>query len=243
MINAETNKNQSYGFSISYFLARYWILAFLIVGGLYITLPFLAPIFMQLGLTKPASIIYLIYSTQCHQLPERSYFLFGHQIMYTLPQIQAVWKNTNNPWILRQFIGNAQMGWKVAWSDRMVSMYTSTVFFGLIWWPLRKKIRPLSFLGLALFLLPMAIDGGTHFLSDFAGLGNGFRDSNAWLVMLTHNAFPSWFYAGDAWGSFNSIMRIITGILFGIGVVWFGFPYVDDSFHSVIEREEIKQSL
>ena len=74
----------------------------------------------------------------------------------------------------------------------------------------------------------MALDGTTHLLSDFAGLGQGFRDSNLWLAVLTHNALYATFYTGDGWGSFNSIMRLLTGIFFGIGIVWFGFPYVEE---------------
>jgi hypothetical protein len=81
--------------------------------------------------------------------------------------------------ILRQFIGNPEMGWKVAWSDRMVSMFTSIWIFGLIWYPFRRRLP----------------------------------------------AFPLW-----AWGSFNSLMRLLTGIFFGLGIVWFGFPYLNDSF-------------
>jgi hypothetical protein len=73
----------------------------------------------------------------------------------------------------------------------------------------------------------MGIDGTTHFLSDITGIGQGFRYTNAWLAALTNNAFPSSFYIGDALGSFNSWMRLLTGVFFGIGVVWFGFPYLD----------------
>jgi uncharacterized membrane protein len=83
--------------------------------------------------------------------------------------------------------------------------------------------------GLVLFLLPMAVDGGTHFLSDLAGIGQGFRDSNLWLAALTQNVFRPGFYAGDALGSFNSLMRIMTGILFGLGIAWFAFPFLDDA--------------
>jgi hypothetical protein len=67
-------------------------------------------------------------------------------------------------------------------------------------------------------------------ISDLFGIGQGFRDSNAWLAVLTNQAFRAYFYAGDALGSFNSWMRWITGILFGLGIVWFGFPYLDDFF-------------
>ena len=80
-----------------------------------------------------------------------------------------------------------------------------------------------------LFLLPIALDGGTHFLSDLAGIGQGFRYTNLWLANLTHFVFSSNFYIGDALGSFNSWMRIITGLLAGLGLVWFAFPYIEES--------------
>ena len=190
-------------------------------------MPFAAPVFMHWGWTGAGKDIYFFYSFLCHQLPERSFFLFGPKSMYSLNAIQAAWEKTINPLILRQFIGDPAMGWKVAWSDRMVSMYMSTFFFGLLWWPFRKRIKPLAWWGLILFLIPMGIDGTTHFVSDIAGIGQGFRYTNAWLAAMTNNVFPASFYLGDALGSFNSWMRLLTGALFGIGVVWFGFPYMD----------------
>jgi uncharacterized membrane protein len=214
---------------ILFFLSRHWILGFGLLFGLYVWLPFAAPVMMHLGWTGAGNAIYFAYSFLCHQLPERSFFLFGPKVMVPLGQIQAAWQNTLNPIVLRKFIGNPQMGWKVAWSDRMVSMYLSTFFLGLLWWPFRKRIKPLPWWGLLLFLIPMGIDGATHFLSDLAGLGLGFRYTNAWLAAITNNAFPSTFYAGDALGSFNSWMRLLTGLLFGVGVVWFGFPYLDEA--------------
>jgi hypothetical protein len=70
------------------------------------------------------------------------------------------------------------------------------------------------------------LDGGTHAVSDFAGIGQGFRDTNAWLAVLTNNVLPATFYVGDALGSFNSIMRFITGLLAGLGIAWLTFPYI-----------------
>lgn len=210
-------------------LQQNWIILFGIFYGVFIALPFLAPVLMDIGWKGTGNIVYFLYSFLCHQLPERSFFLFGAKFTYSLPEIQSAWHKTIDPLILRQFIGNSQMGWKVAWSDRMVSMYSSVWVFGLIWYPLRHRLPRLSFWGLVLFLLPMALDGTTHLISDFAGLGQGFRDSNLWLAMLTHNALRATFYAGDAWGSFNSIMRLLTGIFFGMGIVWFGFPYIEDA--------------
>jgi uncharacterized membrane protein len=207
-----------------------WFTLFGVVAGLYVLLPFLAPVLMAIGWSEAGKAIYFIYSFLCHQLPERSYFLSGSKFTYSLSEIQAVWRNTTNPLILRQFIGNPEMGWKVAWSDRMVSMFTSVWIFGLLWFPLRRRFPKLPFWGLVLFLLPMVLDGTSHLISDFWGIGQGFRDTNLWLAILTNHIFPATFYAGDAWGSFNSLMRLLTGVSFGLGLVWFGFPYLNDSF-------------
>jgi uncharacterized membrane protein len=212
--------------SFADWLASHWFEAFLIVYGFWVFLPFLAPLFMYIGWSGGGKAIYFIYSFFCHQLPERSFFFFGQKTMYSLNDIRAVWQDTVNPMILRQFTGNEVMGWKVAWSDRMISFYMSVWLFAVGWWPLRRKVTPLSWWAFALFLLPMIIDGITHAVSDLVGIGQGFRDTNQWLAVLTNNAFSASFYAGDALGSFNSIMRLITGLLAGLGIVWLVFPYI-----------------
>jgi len=112
----------------------------------------------------------------------------------------------------------------------MVSMYGGIAIAGLLFGLFRKRLRPLPIWAFALFILPMAVDGGTHLISDVAGIGSGFRDSNAWLATLTGNLFPQTFYAGDALGSFNSWMRLMTGVLFGIGAVWLAYPYLQEAF-------------
>lgn len=215
---------------------RHWLLLFGIVWGLYVGLPWLAPLFMQLGWTSAGNAIYLLYSTQCHQLPQRSLFLFGSKAMYSLTEIQAAWQMTDDPLLLRQFVGNAQMGWKVAWSDRMISLYTSLLLGGLIYWPFRKRFKPLPLWVFVLLALPLVIDGGSHFVSDLAGIGYGFRDNNAWLAALTANAFPVSFYMGDALGSFNSWMRWVSGILMGLGLAWLIFPYCEAAFGELVDR-------
>lgn len=212
--------------SVFQWIGEHWFAAFLLFYGLWVFIPFLAPVFMHLGWDGAGKAVYFIYSFFCHQLPERSFFFFGQKPMYSLDEIQSAWQHTNNPLILRQFIGNDAMGWKVAWSDRMISFYTSVWAFALLWYPLRRKVKPLSWWGFILLLLPIALDGGTHFLSDFAGIGNGFRDTNMWLVVLTSNSLPATFYASDALGSFNSLMRLLTGPLAGLAIVWLAFPYL-----------------
>lgn len=202
------------------------------VSLLLVIPPFLAPILMAIGWSFPGKVIYFIYSFLCHQLPQRSFFLFGQHLTYPLAQIQqaAGVSNPHDIFALRRFLGDELMGWKVAWSDRMISMYTSLPLLALIWYPLRRRLPRLPWWGLVLLFMPMVVDGGTHFLSDFQGIGEGFRDTNLWLATLTQHAFLPTFYAGDAWGSLNSILRLGTGFLFGMGMVWFGLPYLEEAF-------------
>lgn len=210
-------------------ISNHWFALFLLVYGLWVFVPFLAPVFMEVGIGSVGRAVYFIYSFFCHQLPERSIFFFGEKSMYSLSEIQAAWQNTANPMILRKFIGNEAMGWKIAWSDRMISFYTSVWFFAVLWYPWRQRIKPLSWWLFALLLLPMAIDGGTHAISDLAGIGLGFRDSNRWLATLTNHAFPVTFYAGDALSSFNSWARFISGLLAGFSITWLLFPFIFQS--------------
>ncbi len=205
---------------------RLWFGALVTALSVWVILPWLAPLLMELGWELPARGLYWLYSFQCHQMPQRSFFLFDSAAMHSLSELRALGLNTTDPLALRQFVGNADMGYKVAWSDRMVSMYTSLPLAALVWWPLRRRLPPLPWWGLGLFLLPMAIDGGTHVLSDLQGLGQGFRYTNEWLAVITGGGLPQSFYLGNGLGSFNSWMRLITGLQFGIGVMWFTMPHL-----------------
>jgi hypothetical protein len=87
-------RNQGSGqpfYRILYFINRYWILLFGLIFGAYVWLPFAAPVLMHWGWTAAGKAIYFIYSFLCHQLPERSFFLFGPKSMYSLGEIQGSW--------------------------------------------------------------------------------------------------------------------------------------------------------
>lgn len=219
----------------AYWLGRHWLGVFIVLYGAYVIVPFFAPVLMLIGATDAANLVYGIYSLVCHQLPERSLFLFGSKPMYSLDQIHAVWQPIDF-FGLRQFVGNPEFGYKVAWSDRMISFYGSIWVGGLLFALFRQRIKSLSpivwfFIG----ILPVGLDGFTHLINDaLAGTsGTGFRDTNAWLAFLTGNVLPQSFYVGDALGSFNSDMRWITGILFGLTTVWFLFPFVETAMLDV----------
>jgi len=213
-------------------LSRHWLALFSIVVGVFVVTPYLAPVFMRLGLTGLADRIYFLYVLIGHQLPQRSVFLFGPQLMYSLPEIAAITQSLD-PLILKHFIGNAEIGWKVAYSDRLMAWYGSFWIASLVYAVIRRRVKPLPFWGLLLFALPMFIDGTTHLISDIQignQFGMGFRDTNLWLAQLTNNALPLWFVAGDALGSFNSIARWVSGALFGIGLAWYLLPFAGGVF-------------
>lgn len=217
----EQNHLPSRKYSLKNWFTENWLIVMLVIYGLWVWVPFLAPVFMRLGWEKLANVIYWIYSFFCHQLPDRSYFLFGQRISYSLTEIQEAWMNTDNPLLLRRFIGSLEMGWKVAWSDRMISFYGGVWVFALALTPFRKKIKKLPLWGLVLFLIPMIIDGVSHIISEFSGYQEGFRYTNQWLATLTRNQFPASFYIGNMLGSFNALMRIVTGAIAGLGLSWY----------------------
>ena len=211
-----------------------WLILLVVILTVFNGLPFLAPLFMQLGWEVAGRAIYFIYGFLCHQMAQRSFFLFGPAglQMYNIAGLPLQLSGLSEGarlLALRNFIGNAQMGWKVAWSDRMVSMYTSPLLAAILYGLMRTRIRirPISMWMFGLFVLPLAIDGLTHMLSDFAGIGQGFRDSNLWLAALTGNTLPDWFYSGDGLGSFNSWMRLFSGLAFGSGLIGLTLPTID----------------
>jgi len=95
---------------------------------------------------------------------------------------------------------------------------------------------------LMLGVLPIGLDGFSHFLNDIvAGTSSlGFRDTNTWLQVLTANALPSSFYVGDQLGSFNSWARWITGLLFGFATVFALFPIVNAAMQDMAKEAGVK---
>lgn len=224
----------------AWWMAKHWLGIFIVLYGAYVLAPFLAPIFMYYGATDAANAVYSGYSFVCHQLPERSIFLFGEKPMYSYDEIKNVW-SLDGFLGLRQFTGTPEFGYKIAWSDRMMSFYGS-IWIGALFYAIgRKWLKQLSPVKWIVFgILPVGLDGITHFINDVIAQtsGTGFRDTNDWLRYITFNAFPNAFYIGDALGSFNSDMRWITGFLFGLTTVWFLFPLIEDGMRDVLTQAQ-----
>ena len=63
-------------------MVRHFLAIITAIFGLWITLPWLAPVFAKLGWWGPANAIYTVYIFFCHQLPERAAILFGYQVAW-----------------------------------------------------------------------------------------------------------------------------------------------------------------
>ena len=162
--------------------ARHWLIFFNLAWLIYVVTPFLAPVFMQIDWTAQAQVVYLIYSYLCHQLPDHSYFLFGPTFA---PQetelIAGGMSESANLFAQRAFIGSPEVGWKVALCQRDVAIYAAVLLTGMLYGLVRNRMRPLPFKYYLLFLIPIAIDGGTQLI--------GWRESNWFLRTVTGALF------------------------------------------------------
>jgi len=220
-------------------LARHWLLVVNLAMGLFIGGTLLPPMLMYLGLEGPAQFTYKLYGLNCHQLPERSYFLFGPDGVnsYSLEKIMAWGAEPDH---LRGFVGNAQVGFKLGMAQRNTAIYATFFLAGLAYALLRNRVRGLHWPVLLLLIFPMALDGGSHVVSEVTALG--FRETNAWLAALTGSVFPETFYAGTMAGSFNWLMRTLSGALFALACVWFAYPYLEQGFANIARQPESELS-
>jgi uncharacterized membrane protein len=191
---------------LAIWFSRHWLAAFNGFVAVYLGLAFLAPILMKIGATTPARWIYTIYSATCHQLGFRSFFLFGVQPFYPRAEFQAVTGiDPNDIWTSRAFLGNGLLGYKVALCERDVAIYAAILLGGIAFYFLRGKIRPLHWaLWIVLGIIPIGLDGGTQLLS-----------------YLPFFSFPA--------RESTPLLRVLTGVLFGLTSVWFAYPYVQES--------------
>ncbi|HEX9371410.1 MAG TPA: DUF2085 domain-containing protein [Roseiflexaceae bacterium] len=164
---------------------RHWLL--LVNGGvaLYAGLPWLSPIAKATGHPLIGALLFNLYRPLCHQLPERSFFVCGHQ---------------------------------VAFCHRCAAMYTSVLVAGLLFGLLRRRLRPVSIKIAGLLLLPILVDGLSHTFDDLTGLG--LRAG------------------GDAIGTPNFWLRMITGALVGVAALLFLFPRVDRDLRRAVRSSE-----
>lgn len=207
----------------SLWLSRKYMAVISIILVLYVGLPFLAPVLAKNGAVGPANVIYKIYSPLCHQLPYRSWFLYGFQPYYPreLAGIQGVatfenvigsenynvGQDRKFTGIEEQGYGTQQVGYKVALCQRDVAIYGSMALFSILFAITGRKIKPLPwYLWFIFGLIPIGIDGMSQLPSLLGQL-------------------PDWLLLRES----TPILRTLTGGLFGLTTSWYLFPMIEES--------------
>jgi uncharacterized membrane protein len=135
---------------ITRWLSKHYLAIFNIAIFLYIGVPVLAPVLMNAGLDAPAGIIYRVYGYLCHQFAFRTWFLYGEQVAYPREEAgtsdfisyqQATGLNGNDLLSARAFIGNSQLGYKLALCERDIAIYGGILLFGIMFALSRRKLK------------------------------------------------------------------------------------------------------
>jgi uncharacterized membrane protein len=218
-----------------YTFSRRWLTIINVVVALYVMLPMLAPALMKVGLQGPARAIYTLYSPMCHQMASRSFFLFGEQLAYPraiantnlipieaympdipefmgVPADPAEWPAFLMP--ARRFIGNAQMGYKMALCARDIGIYGFVLLGGLVYGVVRRhyRIRPLPLWAFVILGMgPIGLDGFSQLFSQY---GSALEP-----LAFLNNLFPL--------RESTPLLRTLTGAIFGLALVWLTFPHID----------------
>jgi uncharacterized membrane protein len=179
------------------FIARHWLALANLGLFAFMLPPFLAPLLMAAGYEAPAHFIYLAYRLTCHQLPTRSYFLFGRQPVYSPEELGP----SLNPASPAAFVGSPELGFKVAFCERDVAIYGVMLLAGLAYGLLRGRIRALDWRLFIVLILPLAVDGTTQLV--------GLRESD-WLLRTVTGAL---FGAGWVWLAYPRLDRAMESAL------------------------------
>lgn len=209
-------------------LAEHWLAVFNGFFALYVGLAFLAPVLLAYGYPSIANMIYAVYRLDCHQLPSRSYFVAGEQ---------------------------------VAFCHRHVSMYGTLLVGGLLFSFVRSPLKPPPLRWAVFFLVPIAVDGGLglasewlHFMPMSMVWAIGLIAMGITSAILHSRHYLTWhsylfFAAGPLsliylqyFGLYQSnwSLRTITGIIFGLGTIWYGYPHLEAYFRKVRYQINLK---
>lgn len=184
-----------------------WIITIFLIA--YTIIPFLSPVFFYLGADRFGYWIQTIYKYLCHQRPERSIFLFGEKLFYSTAELKDhgyIHGVHGYP-----FIGNTEIGYKVAFCVRDTFIYASMAISSLLI-TIRKPKFKMRWWMVGLTTLPIAIDGLTQFAAELIFLSQE--------TLGIHLEKP--FYLS------NNLFRAVTGTIFGLGISFLIFPELRD---------------
>jgi len=144
-------------------------------------------------------------------LPERSFFLFGPRITPSVADLEASQAIPAGQSIIQhmalRFPGTPATGYKVAVCERDTAIYGAILLNGLLFGALRPTLRrrgKMPKMPLWLFALFVLPAAVDGFTQLF-----GLRES-VWYL------------------------RLITGAIFGTGLVWLAYPFVEEAMNDVV---------
>jgi uncharacterized membrane protein len=205
-------------------LSKRWLVVVNAAASVYVGLPLAAPALMYLGLVWPARLLHAVYKPLCHQLPQRSFFLFGPRLTYRFEELALLLgaELTDNPWS-GAFAGEPSVGYKTALCQRDMAIYGTILVAGLAFGVIgrKRRVRPMPVWAYIIVgVLPMLIDGGFQWIS------YALATLLPSLGVIPHETTP--------------VFRVATGSLFGMSTVWLAYPHVADTMEEVRESLEAK---
>jgi uncharacterized membrane protein/glutaredoxin len=217
---------------ISWWFSKRYIWVFNIAVFIYVGLPFLAPVLMSAGITGPARVIYSAYGFVCHQLAYRSWFLFGDQAAYpraaanvdgyiTYGEATGLSEldNATALWNARSYVGDDQVGYKVAYCERDVAIYAAILLFGVVFALTGRRIRSIPwYVWIGVGMIPIGLDGFSQVFSQ--------------MNLPIFNLIP--------YRESTPFLRTLTGGLFGLMTAWFGYPLVEETMRDTRRALTVK---
>jgi uncharacterized membrane protein len=235
-----------------YYLSKHWLAAFNILAGIYVGLPILAPVLMSTGATGPARVIYTVYSPMCHQMVQRSFFLFGDQPVYPreiagtsftpienyiedIPEFEGISADNWGTFFVaaRAYLGNEEMGYKTALCQRDMGIYGAILAGGLLYAVLRRRYKVKALPILAFIIIgmgPISLDGFSQLFSYWFTPTDG--STAVGIIGTLANLLPV--------RESPPILRTLTGVWFGLTLVWLAYPNVEEGMKDTLRNLEEK---
>jgi len=204
-----------------FWLSKHWLAIVNTLAFLYVGLPILSAVLLYLGVEGPGKLIQTIYGPPvCHQIPQRSWFLFGEKPAYSVDELMAYAgiETSSAQWqsieILYHVIGygDATIGYKIPLCQRCIAIYGTISIAGLVLSLLRRrwKVHPIPWwIYIAFGIVPIGIDGGYQWITYILD------------ILLPASPIPV--------HETTLALRTLTGALFGLATVWLAYPHVQDA--------------
>jgi len=206
---------------VSLQFSKHWLLAANTALGLFIGLPYLAPLLAHANYSAPAQYIYWVYRLFCHQLPARSFFVFGHQAALC-HRCTAIWATFFAGGLLYILVRHRLKPLPFRWwilALIPVGLDGGTQLVGPLyqilpgWWLTGFAI------GLAAFLIAVL-------------WGAKVSDWQFYLFVLCFPLGMTFVHATGPRES-NWQLRTLTGAILGLAYVWLIFPLMEETFQDI----------